>query len=84
VRRRRRRVSKDAPARANGASSWTTLRHAMLRIAAQDEGSSIAKAAHLGVTSDPNLTIASGQAGVPASAARPLIRACRHSPYATD
>jgi hypothetical protein len=53
VRRRRRRVSKDAPERANGASSWTTLRHAMLRIAAQDEGSSIAKAVHLGSYKTP-------------------------------
>jgi hypothetical protein len=37
-RRRRRRVSKDAPERTNGASFWIILRHAMLRIAAQDEG----------------------------------------------
>src|SRR5271165_3606132 len=37
-RRRRRRVSKDAPEHTNGASFWIILRHAMLRIAAQDEG----------------------------------------------
>jgi hypothetical protein len=30
--------------RANGASSWTILRHAMLRIAAQDEEGSVAGA----------------------------------------
>jgi hypothetical protein len=39
-RRWKRRVSKGAPERANGASFWIILRHAMLRIAAQDEGSS--------------------------------------------
>ena len=36
-RRRRRRVSKDAPEHTNGASFWIILRRAMLRIAAQDE-----------------------------------------------
>jgi hypothetical protein len=34
-RRRRRRISKDAPAHER--PSWIVLRHAMLRIAAQDE-----------------------------------------------
>jgi hypothetical protein len=39
-----RRVSKDVPERADATSFLTILRHAMLRIAAQDEGSSIAGA----------------------------------------